>query len=370
MRPLRSLFVYLVAVFLAGALTAPWWHAAAQELARHAPAFDKIARAPFHRYVNRALLIAAVIGLWPLLRSLRACSFRDLGLGGRGASRSRGCSLPLLSRREERVGERRLVLSPRLPLTPTLSPSDGEREKVSADYVPTTHLGMHGGSGERWASRLGAGGAGFVVGFFSLACVALLALAVGARHVQPGLSAGAVLGQIANAGLSALLVGTLEEVLFRGAIFGAIRKAHDWRIALVASSSVYGLVHFFARARSPDQITWLSGFETLGQMVHGFGDVKMLVPGFFSLTLAGMILGLAYQQTGSLYFPIGLHAGWIFWLKLYGAITVEQGGDGAGAWFWGTGKLIDGWSALVVLVPLFLVLWFRPRPQTPDSHDR
>ena len=38
---------------------------------------------------------------------------------------------PHLPPREERVGVRRAVLTPPIPLTPTLSPSDGEREKGS-----------------------------------------------------------------------------------------------------------------------------------------------------------------------------------------------------------------------------------------------
>ena len=80
-------------------------------------------------------------------------------------------------------------------------------------------------------------------------------------------------------------------------------------------------------------------------MLGGFADFHALVPGFFSLTLAGILLGLAYQRTGNLYFSIGLHAGWIFWLKTYGAFTTSA--PHAATWFWGTGKMIDGWLALV-----------------------
>ena len=61
-----------------------------------------------------------------------------------GASRSCAWFLPLFPRREERDGERRAVNSPRLPLSPTLSPSDGAREKPPADYGPTNNFGMHG----------------------------------------------------------------------------------------------------------------------------------------------------------------------------------------------------------------------------------
>ena len=46
-------------------------------------------------------------------------------------------------------GEEGRQLCTRLPLSSTLSPSDGAREKPPADYDPTNNLGMHG-SGSQW----------------------------------------------------------------------------------------------------------------------------------------------------------------------------------------------------------------------------
>ena len=66
------------------------------------------------------------------------------------------------------------------------------------------------------------------------------------------------------------------------------------------------------------------------------------------MCLAGVLLGLAYQRTGNLYFSIGLHAGWIFWLKIFGTFTADA--PNAAVWFWGTGKMIDGWLAFFVLL--------------------
>jgi hypothetical protein len=95
-------------------------------------------------------------------------------------------------------------------------------------------------------------------------------------------------------------------------------------------------------------------------MLGGFVDVEQVVPGFFNLTLAGALLALGYQYTGNLYFSMGMHAGWIFCLKCYGVITREAAN--ANAWFWGTGKLIDGWLALIVLAAVSLpLLHLRPR---------
>ena len=85
--------------------------------------------------------------------------------------------------------------------------------------------------------------------------------------------------------------------------------------------------------------------------------------------LAGILLGLAYQRTGNLYFSIGIHAGWIFVLKLYTTFTVPVSTTPSS--FWGTGKLIDGWVAFLVLVALLVgfKLWplgsSRPAPSLP-----
>ena len=96
-------------------------------------------------------------------------------------------------------------------------------------------------------------------------------------------------------------------------------------------------------------------------MLGGFADFHALVPGFFNLTLAGVLLGLAYQRTGNLYFSIGLHAGWIFWLKIYGA--VHHRAPRTAIWFWGGGKMIDGWLAFFALAATLVVFKFLPLDQ-------
>lgn len=280
MRPLRCLVCYLALVFLGGALLAPWLYWLAQWSASFHPALQKIAANPFHRFVDRSLLILALSALLPLLRNLGINSRHDLGLG-----------------------------------------------------KPARH----------WRQLLG----GFLLGFTGLALVVSLALVFGERVWNPH-PAAAIAAKMFSAALTAAVVAMLEEILFRGGIFGGLRRGFHWRFALVASSAVYALVHFLERAELSGGVTWLSGLELLPRMLHGFVDFQRLVPGFFSLAIAGWLLGLAYQRTGSLYASIGLHAGWIFWLKSYGFLTA--GATGASAWFWGTGKLIDGGLAFAVLL--------------------
>jgi membrane protease YdiL (CAAX protease family) len=207
---------------------------------------------------------------------------------------------------------------------------------------------------------------GFALGFASLAGVAMVVLTAGAREVNSGVSAGRLLEKVSGAALTAAVVAVLEEILFRGAIFGALRKAFRWPTAVVVSSAIYALVHFFSQPPSPAEIHWTSGLVLLPTMLSGFVDVERVVPGFFNLMLAGALLALAYQHSGNLYFSIGLHAGWIFWLKSYGFLTRDAAN--ATAWFWGTSKLIDGWLALIVLAFVsLLLLKLRPRAKIDEA---
>jgi len=211
-------------------------------------------------------------------------------------------------------------------------------------------------------------GGGFLLGFGSLACVAVLALVAGARKFNHAFAGADWTVKLLGIVLTAGAVGVLEEILFRGALFGALRKMWNWAVALVVSSMVYAIVHFLARTQDPATVSWTSGFGQLGLMLAGFTDWRQIVPGFFNLTLAGMLLALAYQRTGNLYFSIGLHAGWIFWLKSYGWLTAEVAG--AGVWFWGTRKLIDGWLALPLLaIVLAISLRVFRRAETKSRYD-
>lgn len=285
--PARALLVYLAAVFVGGALLAPWLFHGVQALAASFPALSGVADNPFSRFVNRSLLIVAVLGLPFFLRAAGIRRAADAGLDPR--------------------------------------------------RVAWRHLG-----------------AGFALGIVSLAGVCAVTLAAGARTLDLSTSPAEFAGRFASALATAAVVGVLEELLFRGAIFGALRRALRWPAALALSSAIYAIVHFLGRPESPPQVHWDSGMRVLPTMLRAMGDWHAIVPALLTLTLAGVILGLAYQATGDLWASIGIHAGWIFWLKFYGFLT--NSAPGTDEWVWGTSKLIDGWFALVAIVVVLLVV--------------
>ncbi|MEP6664164.1 MAG: CPBP family intramembrane glutamic endopeptidase [Verrucomicrobiota bacterium] len=207
--------------------------------------------------------------------------------------------------------------------------------------------------------------AGFFLGFGSLAVLATASLIFGVRQWQP-MTINALFVSLFLTLLTAFAVAILEEAIFRGAIFSAIRRTASWLIALAVSSAIYAIVHFFARPPPPETIKWFSGFVALGGMFRGFVDWPVLVPGFFNLLIVGAILALAYQRTGDLYFSIGLHAGWIFSLKSYGALTKKA--HSAHLAFFGSFKIVDGWLATLVLSLVFILL-FLFQKKTKDVSD-
>jgi membrane protease YdiL (CAAX protease family) len=73
------LAAYFIAIVIVGALGAPLLFRSAQLLAAHG-AFPFLARYDFDTFFHRAILIAAVLLLWPLLRVSHVRGMTDLGL--------------------------------------------------------------------------------------------------------------------------------------------------------------------------------------------------------------------------------------------------------------------------------------------------
>jgi membrane protease YdiL (CAAX protease family) len=199
---------------------------------------------------------------------------------------------------------------------------------------------------------------GFALGWASLAAVALLALACGVRTLIPAHSATEMVRHLLEATWTAVVVAIIEELVFRGALFGLLRQSMPWPAAAAISSAVYSAVHFIQKAETDLPVHWNSGLALLWQMLS---HPPPLMPAFLTLFVAGWILAMMYQSTGALYFSIGLHAGWIFWLKSYRFLTHTTGSAPP---FWGTDNLIDGWLSLLVLVIIFgLVAWKKKERQ-------
>ena len=196
-------------------------------------------------------------------------------------------------------------------------------------------------------------GKGLLLGLASLTAAAALPLLSGAREMLPTPALAEWARHLTNALLAGALVAVIEETLFRGVLFGLLRRDLPWRWAAVIGSLFFAAMHFLDQKPELESITWTSGFSALPAMVHDFSNDPYWVAKFINLTLAGIILCALWQRTGNLFCSIGVHAGWIFCLKTNGFLTKST--TETASTFWGNGQISDGWAATPLLA---LMLWY------------
>lgn len=149
--------------------------------------------------------------------------------------------------------------------------------------------------------RLGTSGAALVVGGTVALLVVQFALVwlFGLVGVDPGQNRAMLPGQenpqyfLYMIVVSIVVVGPVEEILFRGVVQGLLRRAFAAWPAILIASAVFGLVHLFA----------VDG--TTGQALL-YASVAALL---------GCLLGFLYEYTGNIVVPSlahGLYNGTLF----------------------------------------------------------
>jgi membrane protease YdiL (CAAX protease family) len=187
-----------------------------------------------------------------------------------------------------------------------------------------------------------------------MAVLAALLVTFEARVLDLDHPAASWLRHLKNATLAAVIVALLEEILFRGALFGSLRQSQSFLTAAFWSSALYALLHFLEKPAFTGRVEWSSGFQVLGAMLAGFTNWEAMIPAFLNLVLIGMLLALVFERTASLLFSIGLHAGFVFWVKSLGFITDQAASESTT--FWGSDKVTDGWMTTLVLLVIFFFI--------------
>ena len=77
--------------------------------------------------------------------------------------------------------------------------------------------------------------------------------------------------------------------------------------------------HFYVTGYEP-----AAGLITLAHSIDQFTDPATAIPTLIGLFLLGIVLGEAYILTGSVYFSIGLHSGFVLGAKLWPKIILER----------------------------------------------
>jgi membrane protease YdiL (CAAX protease family) len=196
---------------------------------------------------------------------------------------------------------------------------------------------------------------GFVAAICAIAILFALALAAG------GAGAGnraVALALIPKYLLSAIAIGVIEEAFFRAFLLGGMERDFGQRVALIASAAIYAVAHL---VRSPARF-YVTGYApaagliTLAHSIDQFTVPTTAIPTLIGLFLLGIVLGEAYILTGSVYFSIGLHSGFVLGAKLWPKIIF--GGTSIPWWIAGGGAipLIGGAAAWVIAIAILAIL--------------
>ena len=111
----------------------------------------------------------------------------------------------------------------------------------------------------------------------------------------------------------AIGVSFIEEWLFRGLVLGLWLRTHGPIKATIYSSLLFSFLHFLKPPGGvPDPDSALAGFVLLWKVIAHFAKPEFFVGDFITLTVVGTILCWVTLRTRSLWFAIGLHAGWVF----------------------------------------------------------
>ena len=198
---------------------------------------------------------------------------------------------------------------------------------------------------------------GLVVAICAIAILFALALAAGGSGIGI-VDHGAAAALIPKYFLSAIAIAIIEEGFFRAFLLGGMKGDFGNRVALISSAAIYAVAHL---VRSPARF-YVTGYEpaagliTLAHSIDQFTNPAIAIPTLIGLFLLGIVLGEAYILTGSVYFSIGLHSGFVLGAKLWPKIIL--GRAMLPWWVAGGGAipLIGGAAAWVIAIVILAML--------------
>jgi membrane protease YdiL (CAAX protease family) len=196
---------------------------------------------------------------------------------------------------------------------------------------------------------------GFLIAVAAVAILVYVAVMLGAHANE---TSTGIWQATAKYFLAAIVIAIIEEAFFRAILLVGMEADFGRTPALLLSSAIYAIAHL---VRSPAKfyVTGfhpLAGFETLGLSLAHLANPAAMLPTFVGLFLLGIVLGEAFLETGTVYFPIGLHAGFVLGSKLWPRMT--SAGAALPGWLSGYGSqpLISGFAAWTVAVVILLLI--------------
>jgi uncharacterized protein len=196
---------------------------------------------------------------------------------------------------------------------------------------------------------------GFLIAMAAIATLVYVAVFLGAHASE---TSGGLWQAIPKYLLAAVIIAIIEEGFFRAFLMVGMEGDFGKTPALLLSSAIYAVAHL-VRAPAKFYVTGfhpLAGFETLGMSLAHAANFGATLPTFVGLFLLGIVLGEAFLETGTAYFPIGLHAGFVLGSKLWPRMT--SAGVTLPGWLRGYGSqpLISGVAAWLLALALLVLI--------------
>lgn len=195
----------------------------------------------------------------------------------------------------------------------------------------------------------------FFIGVLSLAILTAIRLALGVTRWDFTLTLVDALGYL----LAGLAVGCLEELLFRGGLcrsFIHLSKGGQG-VVVGLGSAFFATAHFLKARPLPEEVDWMTGWRTWVDMLARFDQGTLVIGQWLSLFLVGVILCVLVLRQGHLWGAVGLHAGWVFSIKVSNQLT--DGFNGSSLWF--GGNVIEGLSASLMLAVMLGAVFYARR---------
>ena len=195
-----------------------------------------------------------------------------------------------------------------------------------------------------------------------MAVLYIVGLASGAYHPAPGTVASRVVA-VTAALAGALLVGLVEEAVFRGGLFGGLQESMGSVAAAVVSSFIFAVLHFAEPVPLAGVVRghWDSGLRMVPDLFGGLLTGTDVQPFILTVFVMALVLCLFFRRQGSIYFIIGLHAGWVWVIGAGGALLAGVGEPGP--FLRDPGAVARGYLALAVMLVFALAAagWQRGR---------
>lgn len=151
---------------------------------------------------------------------------------------------------------------------------------------------------------------------------------------------------------ASLLLGVLEEVIFRGVVFEFFRKNYSKQTSLYLLALLFAVLHFSMCDPGNASNVFLHAAQCACRSLVSI-STSIQWPYFVCLFLLSCVLVQLRLKFGSLWCSIGFHQGLVFVLML---LRKKYVFTHCGSNFWGTGHITDAWFSVIVLICIFVPL--------------